>query len=128
MRFYGLITAVSWGVFTVLTLMCVCGICVSRFDLPDMVIYSGVNVSIGLGGYISGYVLGSNKRKQGIVSGLKSGGIMFLMVAAGGAAYMHGLSVGTLLRLLLVVCLPSVAGGIVGANRKNYKAPFGEKS
>ncbi len=123
-KYYGIITAVSWGVFTIITLVCVCGICMTKFDIPDAALYAVSCFSLGMGGYISGYVCGKIKRREGIVSGLKCGLLLWGIISVFGIVYMRGFSVPVLLRDILFLCVPSIAGGIYGVNKKNYRPPY----
>ncbi len=123
-KYYGIITAVSWGTFTIITLICVCGICMTRLDIPEAAIYAASCFSLGMGGYISGYVCGKIKRRDGIVSGLKCGLWLWGIVSIFGIVYMRSIVFTVLLKDLLFLCIPAVAGGIYGVNKKNYHAPY----
>ena len=122
-KYYGIVTAVSSGVFTVISLVCLCGICVSSFDMPEWALFTALSFSLIMGGYITGYTLGRHNRRQGIKCGLKSGAVLLIITALFGMLYMRSLSVLVLIRETVLILLPSAVGGIVGANRKNYKAP-----
>lgn len=123
-KYYGMITAVSWGTFTIIALICVCGICMTKLDIPEVAVYAASCFSLGMGGYISGYVCGKIKRHDGIVSGLISGLWLWGIVSIFGIVYMRSISFAVLLRDILFLCIPAVAGGIYGVNKKNYRAPY----
>ena len=122
-RHYGLVTAVSSGIFTVTALICLCGICAGSFDMPEWGLSAGVSFSLIMGGYITGYSFGRHKRRRGIRCGLESGAVLLVITALFGVLYMRSVSVWALLRETVFIMLPSVTGGIAGANKKNYKAP-----
>ena len=122
-RHYGIVTAVSSGVFTVIALVCLCGICVSSFDMPEWALSAAMSIALIMGGYITGYTFGRHKRRQGIKCGLESGVVLLIITALFGVLYMRSVSVWVLLRETVFIIMPSVIGGIAGANRKNYKAP-----
>ena len=123
LRFYGIVTAVSSGVFTIIALVCLCGICVSSFDMPEWMLFTALSFSLIMGGYITGYTYGRHSRRQGIKCGLKSGAVLLIITALFGVLYMRSVSGWVLARETALILLPSVFGGVVGANRKNYKAP-----
>lgn len=123
-KYYGMVTAVSWGVFTIIALVCVCGICMSRLDIPEAALYAISCFSLGMGGYISGYVCGKIKRHNGIISGLKSGLWLWGIISVFGIVYMRSFSISVLFKDILFLCIPAIAGGIYGVNRKNYRPPY----
>ncbi|MGN0613456.1 MAG: TIGR04086 family membrane protein [Porcipelethomonas sp.] len=123
-KYYGIITAVSSGVFTVAALTCVCGICISKMDVPDIAVYAASCFVLGMSGYISGYIFGRNKRRQGILSGLKCGLLLWGIVSVFGIVYMRSISFGAIFRDLLFLCIPAIAGGVYGVNSKLYRPPY----
>lgn len=123
-KYYGIITAVSWGIFTIISLICVCGISMTRLDIPDAAVYAASCFALGMGGYISGYVLGKNKRRSGIFSGLKCGLLLWAIVSVFGIVYMRSISISVLIKDLIFLCIPAITGGIYGVNKKNYRPPY----
>lgn len=123
-KHYGVITAVSWGLFTIIALVCVCGICMTKLDIPNAAIYAASCFSIGMGGYISGYVCGKIKRHAGIISGLKCGLLLWGIISIFGIVYMRSFSLIVLIKDLAFLTIPSIAGAIYGVNKKNYSPPY----
>ena len=123
-KHYGIVTSVSWGIFTVISLLCVCGICLSRFDMPDEAVSAAVSFAVIMGGYITGYTFGRYNRRQGLLSGLKSGAVLFVITALLGIVYIRSISMWVLLKEAAFILLPAMIGGVIGANRKNFKAPM----
>ena len=123
-KYYGEVTAVSWGVFTIITLACVCGICMTRLDVTEAAVYAASCFSLGMGGYISGYVCGKIKRHEGIVSGIKCGLLLWIIISLFGIVYMRSISLSALIKDFIFLCIPAIAGGIYGVNKKNYRPPY----
>lgn len=124
MKYYGMVTAVSTGMFLIISLICVCGICLTLFDIPDMAVYAVTCFILGSGGYISGITIGKNKRRKGILCGFKCGLWLFAIVSVFGIVYMREISFGMLLKNFIFLCFPAVIGGIYGVNTKIKRPPF----
>ena len=122
---YGPVTAVSRGLFTVVALICLCGLGLSRFDMSEGAVFAAVSFSLAMGGYITGYSCGRYKRRKGIIWGLKSGAVLLIITCIFGILYMRSFSLWVMLRQGVLILLPSAVGGIIGANKKNYCAPKG---
>ncbi|MBQ8434475.1 MAG: TIGR04086 family membrane protein [Oscillospiraceae bacterium] len=123
-KYYGIVTAVSVGLFIIVSLVCVCGLCMTAVELPDAAVYAVSCFIIGMGGYISGVTYGKNKRRKGIVSGLKCGLWLWGIVSLFGIVYMHEIVFGALLKNFIFICIPAVAGSIYGVNSRIKRPPF----
>jgi len=123
-KYYGMVTAVSVGMFTIITFVCVCGLCMTKVDIPDIALYAVTCFILAMGGYISGVSIGKNKRKNGILSGLKSGIWIWGIVSVFGTIYMREFIFFTVVKDLPIVCIPAVIGGIYGVNTKIKRPPL----
>ncbi len=123
-KYYGIVTAVSTGLFIITSLVCICGLCMSKIDLPDIVIYAISCFILGMGGYASGVTLGKNKRHKGIILGLKCGLFLWGIVTVFGIVYMRDIVFTSILKNFIFVCVPAMIGGIYGVNSKIKKIPY----
>lgn len=123
-KYYGIITAVSSGFFVIISLVCLCGICMTKVDLPDMAIYALMCFSLGMGGYCSGVISGKNKRHNGIVNGFKCGLCLWGIISVFGVVYMRDFPLAAVIKNFVFLCIPSVIGGIYGVNSKIKKIPY----
>ena len=60
-KYYGIVTAVSSGFFIIASLVCMCGLGMTRIDLPDMAVSVLIGFVLSVGGYASGVILGKDK-------------------------------------------------------------------
>lgn len=123
-KYYGIVTAVSSGFFIIVSLVCMCGLGMTRIDLPDMAVYAIICFILGIGGYASGVTIGKCKRRNGILSGLKCGLWLWGIISVFGIVYMHEITLAPLVRNFLFLCIPSVIGGIYGVNSKIRRPPY----
>lgn len=123
-KYYSVVTAISWGLFTIIALICICAVCMSKLDVPKSAVYAASCFSLGMGGYISGYVCGKIKRHKGIVSGLICGLWLWGIVTVMGIVYMRSVALIVLIKNIIFLCVPAIVGGIYGVNKKNYRPPY----
>ncbi len=124
MKYYGMVTAVSVGMFVIISLICVCGICLTKIDVPDMAVYAVTCFILGMGGYIAGVTIGKNKRRKGIICGFKCGLWLWGIISVFGIVYMHEISLGMLVKNFIFLCFPAVIGGIYGVNTRIKRPPY----
>ena len=123
-RYYGIVTACSWGLFTITAMICVCGLGMTRFDIPEYAVFAALCSGLAMGGYISGRILGKINRRKGILSGIKCGAVLFVAVTVFGIIYMKKIDILVSVRDLMILMLSSAAGGISGVNSKEYSPPY----
>lgn len=123
-KYYGIVTSVSAGLFIIISLVCMCGLCMSHVDVPEKAVYAISCFTLGMGGYVSGVTFGKNKRRRGIVSGLICGLWLWGIVTLFGIAAVRGFSLGAVLKNLVFLCVPAVIGSIYGVNSKFKNPPY----
>lgn len=123
-KYYGAVTAVSTGLFVVISLVCVCGLCMTKIDLPDVAVFAVICFILGMGGYAAGVTIGKNKRRKGILEGFKCGLWLWGIVTVFGIVYMRDIDFGTTVKNFIFVCIPAVCGGIYGVNSKIRRPPY----
>ncbi len=123
-KYYGIVTAVSSGFFIIASLVCMCGLGMTRIDLPDMAVSALIGFVLSIGGYASGVIIGKYKRRNGILSGLKCGLWLWGIISVFGIVYMREIAFAPIVRNFLFLCIPSVIGGIYGVNSKMRRPPY----
>ena len=123
-KYYGFVTALSSGLFTIIALVCLCGLGISRLGIPEYAVYAALCFALGMGGYISGHTLGKINRRGGLASGVKCGTALFIIVTVFGIIYLRGIAFVPILRNFVFIFVPAVVGGVAGVNSKSYKAPY----
>lgn len=123
-KYYGIVTSVSAGLFIIISLVCMCGLCMSHVDVPDKAVYAISCFILGMGGYVSGVTFGKNKRCKGIVSGFICGLWLWGIITIFGIVAVRGLFLGAVLKNFLFLCIPAVIGGIYGVNSKIKNPPY----
>ena len=121
---YGIVTACSWGLFTMTAYISICGLALSRFGIPDYAVFGALCFGMAMSGYISGYILGRINRRNGFISGIKCGAVLFVISSVFGIMYLREFGIAPIVRSFLFILLPAAAGGTIGANSKTYAAPY----
>ncbi len=96
----------------------------SKVDFSSGVISVLESLSISAGGYFSAYLYGKQKRHNGIVNGIKCGGILYIILFLFGIIYLKAFPPLRLIRLLILLVIAGSAGGIVGVNSKIKHPPI----
>lgn len=105
------------GILTAAGLMALMSLAMAKIDLPAAAIFPMAMVAIGAGSFAGGFLAAQINGSNGLMCGVISGVVMFLVIwAAGGIFGIGDFSVQAFVRLALTGCA-AVIGGIVGVNR-----------
>ena len=122
-KYYGIITSVSAGLFIIVSLVAVLGAGLTFADIPEPAVTVLNGFILVSGGFVSGRFIGKNKRKRGIVNGLKSGIALWSIIFLFGVVYMRDVSLWVSFKNMLLICIPSVTGSVSGVNSKIKRPP-----
>lgn len=123
-KYYNLITALSVGVVVIISLTCVCALCIIKIDVPENVIRIASNFVLCAGGLAAGFRFGKLKRRKGIVGGIICGLWLSLIVMIFGVLYMREFFFLRLLKIIIFLCISSATGGVMGVNTKLRRPPY----
>ncbi len=103
------------GMACSLTALVLCSAALYVLQLPVEI--SGIFAAFSLtaGCFVSGFVLGKQKRKHGLKQGILCGAALFLLCLSGGFIFGSITIGGFFGRLVLCLCA-GMAGGVVGVN------------
>ena len=106
------------GILGILTAIVIFAVLMTSTDLTEDILNMLGIVALSVGGFITGYVSGKKKRKNGILNGLLFGGILFCtLFFLGFPIAFNGVS-GMFLIKLTVILLFSAIGGVKGVNTR----------
>lgn len=116
-----LLFSVMLGFFSIMGCLFLFSLFVSKVDVSDGTLAVLSTISLCVGAYFGGFSCGKKQRKNGLLMGLVTGGVMFLcifllsLLFAKTAVTLSGFS-----KLFWAIIFSSV-GGIVGVNSKRQK-------
>lgn len=121
-RAFTVIFSVFIGFLAIMGCLFLFSAIISKIDLPKQTLAFLSTISLCVGAYAGGFSSGTKNRKNGLLMGLLTGGVMFLvifvlsLIFAKTAVTLSGFS-----KLFWAIIFGSV-GGIVGVNskRQNY--------
>jgi putative membrane protein (TIGR04086 family) len=90
----------------------------AKFDLSDGVITLMSSISLCAGCFAASYTASKRKHRNGLVTGIICGGIIFFAVLLGGIIFVKGITAGGMFSKLVMIITCSSIGGIVGVNSR----------
>lgn len=111
----------GWGILIILLIVLVFSYIITIIDVPEAVVSVITAAALCIGAYVGGFVCAKKNRKNGLLMGLVSGGIIFIvlfLLSVFFAKSTEGLSGGA---KLFMVLLCGAVGGIVGVNSKKNR-------
>jgi putative membrane protein (TIGR04086 family) len=90
----------------------------AKFDLSDGVITFMSSVSLCAGCFAASYTASKRKHRNGLITGVICGGIIFFVVLFGGMIFVKGITAGGMFSKLVMIIACSAIGGIVGVNSR----------
>ncbi|NLJ15959.1 MAG: TIGR04086 family membrane protein [Clostridiales bacterium] len=105
------------GLIITAILLIIFAFLMSGIDLPEGIEAFFSALSLCIGAYFSGFIIGKLKRALGLISGIKCGIIIFAVILII-SIFTGGFS-GKLIIVKLIICLGGSAfGGIIGVNSR----------
>lgn len=89
-----------------------------KIDLSDGIMSVMAQLSLAAGCFAAAFVTAKRRRRNGLISGLCCGGIVFAIIFFLGIIFAGSFSVGGFISKILVIGACSAAGGILGVNSK----------
>lgn len=99
-----------------LTVMLFSGIA-SLIDFSDGAFTALSSVSLCAGCFAASFTAAKRRRRNGLLTGLISGGIIFAALLLGGLIFVRSFSAGGFFSKLLIIMICSAIGGIIGVNK-----------
>ena len=109
--------AVTAGAFAAVTVLLLTSLVVFVLQLPADWGYIMGLLSLSMGCFVAGYVLGRKKRRSGIKQGLLCGTALFLLCLAGGIIF-GSVTAGGVFAKLAVCLIAGITGGVTGVNSR----------
>ena len=110
-------TAVTAGAFAAVTVLLLTSLVMFVLQLPADWGYIMGLLSLSVGCFTAGYVLGRKKRKSGIKQGMLCGMALFLLCLAGGFIF-GSVTAGGFFSKLAVCLIAGITGGVTGVNSR----------
>ena len=110
--------AVTAGAFAAIAVLLLTSLVLFVLQLPADWGYIMGLLSLSVGCFAAGYVLGRKKRKGGIKQGVLCGTAMFLLCLIGGLIF-GSVTVGGFFAKLAVCMIAGVIGGVMGVNSRS---------
>ncbi len=109
------------GVLVVFLVLILFSLVIQKFTVPDEVITFMSAIAISAGAFFGGFVCAYKKRRNGFITGVFTGVIIYALVLFFGALIASSAISFGLFSKLLIVLVFSAVGGIIGVNvKKKY--------
>lgn len=90
----------------------------ARFDLSDGLITLMSSISLCSGCFAASYTASKRKRRNGLVTGIVCGAVIFFAVFLGCIIFVKGITAGGMFSKLVMIIACSAIGGIIGVNSR----------
>lgn len=120
-RAFCLLFSVAIGFLSIMGCLFLFSIVVSKVDVPDTALAVLSTISLCVGAYFGGLSCGKKQRKNGLLMGVLTGGVMFVIIFFLSLLFAKtAMSLSGLSKLFWAIFFSAV-GGIVGVNSKQHK-------
>lgn len=112
------VTAVLAGIGALSVCLFVFGEIAVKIDLPDGIMSVMAQISLAAGCFAAAYTVSKQRRRNGLLSGLCCGAVVFAVIFLLGIIFAGSFSLGGFISKILAVLSCSALGGIIGVNSK----------
>lgn len=112
------LSALLLGIGVTLLCLVLFSIVMTKVDTPDGVTSALSSIALCVGSYFTGYSISRKRRKNGLLTGIASGIMIFLLALLVGLLFFpSALTLGIFSKLIMIL-ICSTIGGVVGVNSK----------
>ncbi len=116
-----LMTALS-GILSGIGAVCVSSllfsVIITYIDVPEELMRFMSSVSLCAGCVAAGYSVSKRRRKNGLLTGILCGIVIFFTVLITGLIFVRSFTATGFFSKLIIICVCSAAGGILGVNSR----------
>lgn len=120
-KIYCTLTAVLIGFLSIMGCLFIFSIVISKIDAPSVLVTVMSTISLGIGAYFGGFICAKKRRKNGMLMGLITGGIIFFIIFLLSIIIVRSAISLTFASKLILAVVCGAIGGIVGVNAKNRR-------
>lgn len=120
-RAFCMLAAVGIGFFVIMGCLFLFSLLISKIDMPEGAVSVMSTVALCVGAFSGGFSCAKKRRKNGLVMGIATGGIMFFIVLLLSLIFAKTAITFTAASKLFWTVVFSAIGGIIGVNSKKQK-------
>lgn len=91
----------------------------SVIDFSDGAFTALSSIALCAGCFAASFTAAKKRRRQGLVTGLMCGAVIFGVLLLGGLIFVRSFSAGVFFTKLLIIMICSAIGGIIGVNKQS---------